>query len=100
MKKAVIVSGGLQYLVTEGEELLVNYLGEVKSQEYVPIMIVDGNQSIVDETKLKSVKVSVDVIDEARGDKVIALRYKAKKRVQTRRGHRQKYSKIKVVSIK
>lgn len=63
-------------------------------------MIVDGNQSIVDETKLKSVKVSVDVIDEARGDKVIALRYKAKKRVQTRRGHRQKYSKIKVVSIK
>lgn len=100
MKKAVIVSGGLQYLVTEGEELLVNYLGEVKSQEYVPIMIVDGNQSIVDETKLKSIKVSVDVIDEARGDKVIALRYKAKKRVQTRRGHRQKYSKIKVVSIK
>jgi ribosomal protein L21 len=81
MKKAVIVSGGLQYLVTEGEELLVNYLGEVKSQEYVPIMIVDGNQSIVDETKLKSIKVSVDVIDEARGDKVIALRYKAKKRV-------------------
>lgn len=100
MKKAVIVSGGLQYLVTEGEELLVNYLGEVKSQEYVPIMIVDGNQSIVDEAKLKLVKVSVDVIDEARGDKVIALRYKAKKRVQTRRGHRQKYSKIKVVSIK
>ncbi len=100
MKKAVIVSGGTQHLVAEGEEFVVNYVGDVKTVDFTPIMIVDGNNSIVDSEKLKALKVSVKVLEDFKGDKVVALRYKAKKRVQTRRGHRQMHSRLQVTSIK
>ena len=100
MKKAVIVSGGTQHIVSEGEEIVVNYVGDEQSVDFTPIMIVDGKESIVDAKKLATVKVSTKVLGEFQGDKVIALRYKAKKRVQTRRGHRQKLSRLQIVSIK
>jgi large subunit ribosomal protein L21 len=101
MKKAVIVSGGTQHLVSEGDELLVNHIdNDSKSVEFTPVMIVDGKDSIVDSKKLASVKVKASVLENTlKGEKVIALRYKAKKRVHTKRGHRQTLTKIKIASI-
>ena len=101
MKKAVIATGGVQYLVAEGEELTVNFVGEdKKTLDFTPLMIVDGDKSIVDPKKLTDVKVSAKVTEPAfQGEKVVAIRYKAKKRVDTRRGHRQKLSKIKITSV-
>ena len=100
MKKAVIVSGGTQHIVSEGEEIVVNYVGDEASVDFTPIMIIDGKDSTVDAKKLAAVKVVTKVLGDFQGDKVIALRYKAKKRVQTRRGHRQKHSRLQIVSIK
>jgi large subunit ribosomal protein L21 len=100
MKKAVIVSGGTQHLVAEGDEIVVNYIGEEKSVDFTPIMIVDGANSIVDVKKLEALKVSAKVLDEFQGEKVVSLRYKAKKRVNTKRGHRQKLSRIQITAIK
>ena len=98
--KAIIVSGGTQHLVAEGDKLEVNYLGDGKTVVFTPIMLVEGKNSVVDAKKLEAVKVTAKVLEELQGDKVIALRYKAKKRVHTRRGHRQKLSKIEITSIK
>jgi len=101
MKKAVIVCGGTQHLVSEGQVLTVNYIiGEKKTIDFDPIMLVDGKDSVVDAENLAKVKVSTKILEELQGDKVIALRYKAKKRVHTRRGHRQKLTKLQIVSIK
>ena len=100
MKKAVIVSGGTQHIVSEGEELIVNYVGDVKSVDFTPIMIVDGANSVVDAKKLSAIKVTAKVLEDLQGDKVVSLRYKAKKRVNTKRGHRQKLSKIQISTIK
>lgn len=100
MKKAVISLGGSQQIVAEGDEIVVNYVGEEKTLEFEPIMIVDGKNSIVDAKKLGELKVSAKVLGDLQGDKVVALRYKAKKRVQTRRGHRQKLSRLQITSIK
>jgi large subunit ribosomal protein L21 len=100
MKKAIIVAGGVQHLVSEGDKVLINYLGDIKTIDFTPIMIVDGQNSIVDETKLKATKVSGKIIEELQGDKVVSLRYKAKKRVNTKRGHRQKFSHVEITSIK
>ena len=100
MKKAIIVAGGVQHLVSEGDKLLINYLGDIKTIDFTPIMIVDGQNSIVDEAKLKTTKVSGKILSELQGEKVISLRYKAKKRVNTKRGHRQKYSEVEITSIK
>jgi large subunit ribosomal protein L21 len=47
------------------------------------------------------VKVTAKVVDDlVKGDKIQVIRYKAKKRVHKLNGHRQKYSKIEIVSIK
>ena len=100
MKKAIIMAGGVQHLVAEGDEIVINSLGESKTVDFTPIMIVDGDNSVVDAKKLEGMKVSANIVDALKGDKVIALRYKAKKRVHTRRGHRQQLSKIKITSIK
>ena len=100
MKKAVIVSGGTQHIVAEGDDLIVNYVGDKKSVDFTPIMIVDGVNSIVDAKKLSAIKVSAKVLEDLQGDKVVSLRYKAKKRVNTKRGHRQKLSKVQITTIK
>ena len=100
MKKAIIVAGGVQHLVEEGDKVLINYLGDIKTIDFTPIMIVDGQNSVVDATKLKDTKVSGKILSELQGEKVVSLRYKAKKRVNTKRGHRQKYSEVEITSIK
>ena len=102
MKKAVIVTGGTQHLVAEGDVLLVNYLGDDKKKtiDFTPIMIVDGKNSVVDAKKLEASKVKAEIVEESlKGEKVVALRYKAKKRVNTKRGHRQTLTKIKISSV-
>ncbi len=101
MKKAVIECGGVQHIVAEGDTISVNFLGETgKTVDFAPVMIVDGKDSIVDAEKLKTMKVTASVEEaEFKGEKVIALRYKAKKRVNTKRGHRQKLTKIKISKI-
>ncbi len=101
MKKAVISVGGLQHLVAEGDELVTNKLASDKSSvDFVPLMIVDGASSVVDASKLGSSKVSAKVLEqELKGDKVTSIRYKSKKRVNTKRGHRQSLTKLKITSI-
>ena len=101
MKKAVIVSGGTQHLVAKGDELLVNFLPEAnKTVDFTPVMIVDGKESVIDAKSLAAAKVTAEVVEEKlQGDKVIALRYKAKKRVHTKRGHRQTLTKIKITAV-
>lgn len=101
MKKAVIACGGVQYLVAKGDELVVNYLTEgKKTLSFTPLMIVEGKDSTVDNKKLGTMKIEAKVMEESfQGDKVISLRYKAKKRVHTKRGHRQKLTKIQIISV-
>jgi large subunit ribosomal protein L21 len=101
MKKAVIACGGVQYLVAKGDELVVNYLGEDdKVLSFTPLMIAEGKDSIIDKKKLETLKVKAKVLEQSiQGEKVLALRYKAKKRVHTKRGHRQKLTKIQITSV-
>ena len=101
MKKAIIDVGGVQHLVAEGDTISVNYLGDdKKTMALTPLMIVDGKNSVIDTKKLSAVKVSAKVEGTEKADKVVAIRYKAKKRVNTKRGHRQTLSSLKITSIK
>ncbi|HTE21848.1 MAG TPA: 50S ribosomal protein L21 [Candidatus Limnocylindria bacterium] len=101
MKKAVIATGGKQYLVAEGETLEVELLKqEGKTATLVPLLVIDGDKTIVGAPEVTGVKVSVDVIEpDVKAEKVTAIRYKAKKRVHKIRGHRQRHSVIKIKKI-
>ena len=73
MKKAVIVSGGVQHLVAEGDVIEVNFVGDKKTIDFTPIMIVDGKESVLESKKLEAVRVSAKVLEQLQGDKVVAL---------------------------
>ncbi len=100
MKKAVIVTGGKQYIVKEGETLEVERLKDVKdSVTFVPLLIIDGDSVTIGTPEVTGATVKVSVVEETKADKVTAIRYKAKKRVHKVHGHRQIQTRIKVDAI-
>ena len=102
MKKAVIKVGGKQFIVSEKETLLVDLLPQgTKELKLDALMLIDGDKVEVETPFVKGVKVSAKVVDElVKGEKIRVIRYKAKKRVHKENGHRQKYTKIEITSIK
>lgn len=101
MKKAVIATGGKQYLVTEGETLNIELLKADKAQvSFDALLVIDGDKVTVGAPVVDKVKVTADVVNaDKQADKVMSIRYKAKKRVKTIRGHRQHQTIIKIASI-
>lgn len=98
--KAVIQTGGKQYLVAKGEQLIIERIEEKKTVDFEPLMLVDGNKSTVGTPVVTGAKVSAKIVDDTlRAPKVTAIRYKAKKRVHKRRGHRQDQTLIEITDI-
>ncbi len=102
MKQAVILVGGKQYIATEGETLRVDLLPEgTKELEIDALLVIDGDKTSVGTPTVKGVKVKAKVVEpEVKGEKVRVIRYHSKKRVHKENGHRQRYSEIKIESIK
>ena len=100
--KAVVKISGKQYVVTEKETLLVDLLPEgTKELTLDAMLVIDGDKTTVGAPTVKGVKVKAKVVEElVKGDKIRIIRYKAKKRVHKENGHRQKYSRIEIASIK
>lgn len=101
MKKAVIATGGKQYLVTEGEILQVELLhADDKDTSFEPLLVIDGETVSVGTPTVEKAKVTAEILEaDVQADKVTAIRYKAKKRVHKVHGHRQHLSTIKVTKI-
>jgi large subunit ribosomal protein L21 len=101
MKKAVISTGGKQYIVTEGETIEVELLKESgKTTTFTPLLLIDGDKVTVGTPEVKAVTVTAEIVDtDVQADKVTSIRYKAKKRVHTVRGHRQHQTRIKISKI-
>jgi large subunit ribosomal protein L21 len=100
MKKAVITTGGKQYLVSEGETLEVELLKtNDKKVDFKPLLTIDGDTVEVGAPELAG-KVTAEIVEqEVKADKVTAIRYKAKKRVKKVHGHRQRHTQLKIVKI-
>ena len=101
MKKAVIQTGGKQYVVTEGETIKVELLNQdANTVTFEPLMVLDGDSVQIGTPTVAKVNVTADVVDaDKQADKVTSIRYKAKKRVHTVRGHRQHQTILKITKI-
>ena len=101
MKKAVIKTGSKQYLVSENEQIEVELLKtDKKTIDFEPLLVLDGDNVQIGKPSLDKVKVTADIIEsDIQTDKVTSIRFKAKKRVRTVRGHRQHKSVIKIKKI-
>jgi large subunit ribosomal protein L21 len=101
MKKAVIATGGKQYLVTEGETIEVELVATDKKQvSFKPLLLISEDSVSVGQPLIEGIIVTAEIIEsDKQSDKVTAIRYKAKKRVHRVRGHRQHQTVLKVVKI-
>lgn len=102
MTKAVVKIGGKQFIVAVKETLLVDLLQEgTKELTLDALLVIDGDKTQVGTPTVKGVVVTAKVVDDlVKGEKIRVIRYKSKKRVHKENGHRQKYSKIEIISIK
>ncbi len=102
MKKAVISTGGKQYLVSEGDKVDVELLNsDKKTASFGALLVLDGDKVTIGAPIVKDVNVTADIVEaDTQQDKVTSIRYKAKKRVHTVRGHRQRLTTLHVKSIK
>jgi large subunit ribosomal protein L21 len=101
MKKAVITTGGKQYLVKEGETLRVELIKDTgKSVSFEPLLVIDGETAQIGAPTVAKASVTAEVVEaDVQADKVTSIRYKAKKRVHKTRGHRQHQTVLKITKI-
>ncbi|MFP4022479.1 MAG: 50S ribosomal protein L21 [Candidatus Paceibacterota bacterium] len=102
---AVIETGGKQYKVSEGDVISIEKLeGEHSEGDKVvfdTVLLVDDGASVnVGEPYVKGSKVTAEFLEEGRGKKVSVTKFRSKSRYFRRKGHRQPYNKLKIVSIK
>jgi len=99
---AIIQTGGKQYRVEKGDIIDVELLGETpeKSVEFKEIIILnDGKETKVGLPSIEKCTVKGEILAETLGPKVIAYKYKRRKNYHRKRGHRQKYSRVKITDI-
>lgn len=101
MKKAVISTGSKQYLVAEGDTIKVELLDDAKKTvDFEALLVIDGDSTTVGNPTVAGAKVTAKVIEPSvKEDKVTSIRYKAKKRVHKRRGHRQQKTVLQISKI-
>lgn len=98
---AIIVTGGKQYKVEQGDEILVEKLeAEVgETVNFDVLMMADGDAVKVGKPYVEGVCAKAEVVEHGKGRKVIVFKYKPKKNIRKKQGHRQPYTKVKVLSI-
>lgn len=98
---AIIQTGGKQYKVEAGDEVLVEKLeAAVDAEVEFDVLLVSDDAGVkVGKPVLDGVKVKGKVVEHGKGKKVIVFKYKPKKNIRTKRGHRQPYTKVEILSI-
>lgn len=99
---AVIESGGKQYRVSLGDVIRVEKLnaevGDTVQFDKV-LLVSDENNVRVGRPYLDNATVSAKVLRQDKARKVLAFRYKAKKNVRVRKGHRQPFTEVEISAI-
>lgn len=98
---AIIQTGGKQYKVAAGDEILIEKLeAAVDAEVEFDVLLVSDESGVkVGKPVLDGVKVKGKVLEHGKGKKVVVFKYKPKKNIRTKRGHRQPYTKVEILSI-
>ena len=95
MRFAIVESGGKQYSAVEGRTIEVDRLpvetGKKFDIERV-LLMADGEDVLVGTPTVSGIEVKVTVVDHVKGPKIDRFKYRPKKRIRVRGGHRQQYT--------
>jgi large subunit ribosomal protein L21 len=93
---AVLKSGGRQYRVSEGQELVVDRLeGEVGDTAELPVGFVADEEGV----DLGGRTARVEILEHLRGEKIHVYKYKPKKDYRKKTGHRQALTRIRILEV-
>src|SRR6187200_2555230 len=99
---AVIETGGKQYRVEVGTEFAVELL-DVEPGKTVTIdrvlLVADGDDATIGQPVVDGAAVSAEVVRQARGEKLIAFKYRPKARSRVKKGHRQELTILRINDI-
>ena len=99
---AIIVTGGKQYKVTEGDTLFIEKLASEAGENVTfdkVLAVIDGDKITVGTPVVEGAKVDASVVKNGKGKKVIVFKYKPKKGYRRKQGHRQPYTKVTIGKI-
>ena len=99
---AIIVTGGKQYKVSEGDVVYIEKLdveaGETVKFEQV-LAILDGENATFGTPVVEGASVEATIVKNGKGKKVRIFKYNPKKGYRKRQGHRQPYTKVEITKI-
>ena len=102
MKHAIIVTGGKQYRVAEGDVVFIEKLdvaaGEAVTFDKV-LAVVDGDNVVIGKPVVEGATVSANVVKNGKSAKVRVYKMKPKKGYRRTQGHRQPYTKVQIATI-
>ena len=100
--KAVIVTGGKQYTVAEGDVLYIEKLN-AEAEETIKfdqvLAVLDGESSKIGAPTVAGAVVEAKVVKNGKGKKLTIFKYKPKKGEKKKMGHRQPYTKVEITKI-
>lgn len=102
MKYAIVESGGKQYRAVEGSTIEVDLLEAEVGQNIelgLVLLLVDGEQISVGAPAVNGARVNSTVVEHFKGPKIVIFRYRPKKRIRVKTGHRQHYTRLQINSI-
>lgn len=99
---AVVRTGGKQYRVAPGDifevEKLDGSVGDTISLTDV-LLVSDGENVQIGQPTVEGATVTAKITGQHRGEKILVFRYRPKKRIRVRRGHRQYLTRLQIQSI-
>jgi large subunit ribosomal protein L21 len=102
MKYAIVESGGKQFKAVEGSMIEVDRLSTESGEKIVldtVLLLVDGEAVSIGTPAIKGARVETTVVDHVKGPKLVIFKYRPKKRIRVKTGHRQQYTLLKIESI-
>lgn len=98
---AIIITGGKQYKVSQGDTVYVEKLdaNEGDKVTFDQVVMVGGDSTKIGTPLVDGASVSATVEKQGREKKVTIFRYKPKKGSRSKKGHRQPYTKVVIDSI-
>ena len=98
---AIVRAGGRQEKVSVGDVLIVDKLAGAPgdSIDLSPVLLVDGDSVTSAADKLAKAVVKVEIVEAAKGPKIVIQKFKNKTGYKKRQGHRQKLTRVRVTSI-
>ena len=99
--KAVIVTGGKQYTVAEGDVLYIEKLNaEAEATvKFDVLAVLDGENTQIGAPVVEGATVEAKVVKNGKAKKVVVFKYKPKKGEKKKMGHRQPYTKVEITKI-